>query len=118
MVLVRRMRHALERHGRRFAERLLTPEELGEFDGHPQAARYLAKRFAVKEAFVKALGMGMRAPLRWGRVGTGHTALGAPVLLLHPELQAWVRTRGVIRTHVSITDEEHQAMAFVIVEGA
>ncbi len=118
LVLIRRMGDALERHGRRFAERLLTLEELGEFDRHPQGARFLAKRFAVKEAFAKAMGTGMRAPLRWSWVGTRHDSLGAPQLLLHPELHSWLQLRGVRRTHVSIADEEQQAMAFVIVEGA
>ncbi len=118
LVLVGRMNEALGRHGRRFAERLLTVEELREFDAHPQAARFLAKRFAVKEAFAKALGMGMRSPLRWSWVGTVHDALGAPRLHFHPELATWLQSRGVTQTHVSITDEQQQAMAFVILEGA
>lgn len=117
LVVIRRMGDALERHGRRFAERLLTREELGEFDCHPQAERFLAKRFAVKEAFAKALGTGMRKPLRWSWIGTMHDPLGAPRLSLHPELEIWLQRRGVTRTHVSIADEEQQATAFVIVEG-
>lgn len=115
-VLVRRIRDALARHGRRFAERLLTPEELARFDAHAQPARYLAKRFAVKEAFSKAVGTGMRHPVTWRRIGTAHDAQGAPTLVLAPELEAFVRSRGITRTHVSVTDEEQQAVAFVILE--
>ncbi|MDE1990582.1 MAG: holo-ACP synthase [Betaproteobacteria bacterium] len=117
-VLVRRIRDALTRHGRRFAEKLLTAGELERFDAHAQPARYLAKRFAVKEAFSKALGTGMRHPVTWRHIGTSHDDHGAPTLDLAPELEALVRSRGITRTHVSVTDEEQQAVAFVILEQA
>lgn len=115
-VLIRRIRDALARHGRRFAERLLTAYELARFDAHVQPARYLAKRFAVKEAFSKALGTGMRYPVTWRHIGTTHDEQGAPTLALAPELEALMLSRGITRTHVSVTDEEQQAVAFVILE--
>ncbi len=115
-VQVRRIREALNRHGTRLAEKLLTPLELQRFNAHAQPARYLAKRFAVKEAFSKAMGTGIRSPVTWRKIGTAHDENGAPIIVMHPDLQALALARGVTHTHVSVTDEEHHAVAFVILE--
>ncbi|NDU92272.1 MAG: holo-ACP synthase [Ferrovum sp.] len=115
-VLVRRIREALNRHGTRFAEKLLTPLELQRFNTHGQPARYLAKRFAVKEAFSKAMGTGIRNPVTWRKIGTAHDAKGAPIIAMHPDLEAFAQARGVTHAHVSVTDEEQHAVAFVILE--
>ena len=115
-VQIKRIRDALQRHGRRFAERVLTVQELTRFDAHSQPARYLAKRFAVKEAFSKALGTGMRTPVTWRNIGTTHDDQGAPAIALAPALAQWVEARGITRTHVSVTDETQHAVAFVILE--
>ncbi len=115
-VQIKRIRDALQRHGRRFAERVLTVQELTRFDAHSQPARYLAKRFAVKEAFSKALGTGMHTPVTWRNIGTTHDDQGAPAIALAPALAQWVEARGITRTHVSVTDETQHAVAFVILE--
>ena len=115
-VQVRRIREALNRHGVRFAEKLLTPLELQRFNAHGQPARYLAKRFAVKEAFSKAMGTGIRNPVTWRKIGTAHDENVAPTIAMHPDLQAFAQARGVTHTHVSVTDEEHHAVAFVVLE--
>ncbi|MDE2259234.1 MAG: holo-ACP synthase [Betaproteobacteria bacterium] len=115
-VLVRRIRDALNRHGTRLAEKLLTPYELQRFNSHGQPARYLAKRFAVKEAFSKAMGTGIHNPVTWRKIGTAHDEQGAPVIAMHPDLEAFALARGITHTHVSVTDEEQHAVAFVILE--
>lgn len=115
-VLIRRIRDVLQRRGRPFAAKVLTDEELARFDRHSQPARYLAKRFAVKEAFSKAMGTGIHSPVTWRNIGTAHDGAGAPQLAFHPDLQQLLKARGITHSHVSVTDEEDMAVAFVILE--
>lgn len=115
-VQVRRIRDVLVRYGHRFAEKILTPQELLRFDAHAQPARYLANRFAVKEAFSKAMGTGMHSPVTWCKIGTAHDAAGAPTIAMHPDLAVYAQTKGITHTHVTVTDEEQLAVAFVVLE--
>jgi holo-[acyl-carrier protein] synthase len=78
IVRVARLADALERHGARFAERILDASERAAFAAAPDPARLLAKRFAAKEAFGKALGTGVAAPATLHAVRVGHDALGKP----------------------------------------
>ncbi|OWT77356.1 MULTISPECIES: holo-ACP synthase [unclassified Achromobacter] len=120
LIRVDRIARALERHGDRFAEKILGEQELIKF--HARRRRdarrgvlFLATRFAVKEAFSKAIGLGMRMPMAWRRVQTLNAPSGRPILVLAPELQAWYATRFGA-AHVSLTDESDMAAAYVIVE--
>ena len=90
LVQLRRMREALERHGERFALRILAASEVEAWRAHRDPARFLAKRFAAKEAFGKALGTGIRAPVLLPAIGVGHDALGKPILGLAPAAAAGV----------------------------
>lgn len=116
IVEVSRIESSLSRFGEAFAERILTEEELLEFAKSQVKALFLAKRFAVKEAFGKALGTGLRAPVTMHKIGVGHDDLGKPVLTLAPDLQGWVDQRGIRGMHVSISDEKALAVAFVVLE--
>lgn len=116
MVSLGRIETALRRHGERFAQRILSNSELAEFDCRKDSVRFLAKRFVAKEAFSKALGLGMRMPMAWRRMGVDHDALGKPIIVCHPELEAYLKTRGIGVGHISITDEQDHAMAFVVLE--
>lgn len=116
IVEVSRIEQSLERFGSAFAQRILTEEEYLEFELSQVKARFLAKRFAAKEAFGKALGTGLRAPVAMQSIGVGHNDLGKPVLVLSSELQAWVDARGVKFMHISISDEKALAVAFVVLE--
>lgn len=116
IVAIGRMDKALQRHGERFAARLLAPEELGEFAAHKAPARFLAKRFAAKEAFAKALGSGVRPPATLRNVRVGHDELGKPLLQFHPTLAAELTQRGIRAHHLSLSDEQDMAVAFVILE--
>lgn len=114
MVAVARIRVALERYGDRFAQRVLTDSEWLEYQRASRRERFVAKRFAVKEAAVKALGSGFGKGIFWRDVGTEHSASGGPRLWWTP--QAWARCQamGVAGSFVSVTDEDDFALAFVV----
>ncbi|MBJ7263669.1 MAG: holo-ACP synthase, partial [Burkholderiaceae bacterium] len=111
---------ALARHGNRFAEKILGDDELRVFHARrirvpARGLRYLATRFAVKEAFSKAIGLGIRMPMTWRRVQTLNASGGRPVLVLAPVLREWYDLRFGA-AHVSLTDETDLVAAYVIVE--
>ncbi|MFG6415795.1 holo-ACP synthase [Roseateles sp. DC23W] len=117
---IRRIRVTLARRGERFAEKVLGPHELAVFRERSAkvAARgeaYLATRFAAKEAFSKAIGMGMRMPMTWRAMEVVKAPSGKPEIALHGELAAWFEARG-LRAHVTVSDEQDYAVAFVVVE--
>lgn len=119
IVSIERIGRTLERFGERFARRILTDEELPRFERvrAPQKASHLAKRFAAKEAFAKAIGTGIRAPFTWHSVAVGRHASGKPELHTNPAMTAWLEGRGVKAAHVSLTDDAGVAVAFVVLEG-
>lgn len=117
---IRRIRETLARRGERFAEKVLGPHEMAVFrKRHAQmAARgetYLATRFAAKEAFSKAIGLGLRMPMTWRAMEVVNAPSGKPEIALHGELAAWFAARG-LSAHVTVSDERDYALAFVVVE--
>ena len=117
---VRRIRASLGRHGDRFAEKVLSDAELVVWrkrsERNPERGlRFLATRFSAKEAFSKAIGMGMRMPMTWRLCEIGNLPSGQPVLVLHGVLQAWFEERK-LTAHVTVTDETDYAASFVVVE--
>ncbi len=118
MVVIERMRAMHARHGERLAQRILAPGEHAGYESVQDKARFLAKRFAAKEAFAKAAGTGMRSPVHLTGVGVGHNDLGRPELVFSAELQGWLAAQGVGRAHLSISDEREHALAFVVLEAA
>jgi holo-[acyl-carrier protein] synthase len=116
IVEVSRIEDSLGRFGESFAQRILTEREWQAFELSQTRARFLAKRFAAKEAFAKALGTGLRAPATFQNIGVTHDDLGKPVFDLAPELQALLDLRGIRCQHLSISDEKTLAVAFVALE--
>ena len=116
LIEIRRIERVLARFGERFARRILCDPELARFRGHRQPVAYLAKRFAAKEAFTKALGTGIHAPANWHGVWVSNLRSGKPVLEFSPQLKALLDSRGIRRAHVSLTDEREMAGATVILE--
>ena len=117
---VRRIRAVLARRGDRFAERVLGPNELVVFHARraqleERGVRYLATRFSAKEAFSKAIGLGMRTPMTWRGCEIAKRASGKPEIRLHGALADWFAARG-LRAHVSVSDEADYATSFVVVE--
>jgi len=112
---VARMARLLERYADRPAGRILTAAERADFADAHSPARFLAKRFAAKEAFSKAFGTGIRHPVTLRAVGVGHDVHGKPILEFAPALAALMAQRR-LRTHISISDEHDLALAFVVIE--
>ena len=118
VVEIGRVEKALARFGERFARRILCEPELKRFATHRLPAAYLAKRFAAKEAFTKALGTGIHAPANWHGVWVTNLKSGKPVLEFSSALKELLAKRGVTRAHVSLSDERGVAFATVILESA
>ncbi|MCX7241477.1 MAG: holo-ACP synthase [Burkholderiales bacterium] len=117
---VRRIRASLERHGERFAARVLSPAELGTWKARSarwpeRGVRYLATRFSAKEAFSKAIGLGMRMPMTWRACEIAKLPSGAPTVVLHGALKQWFDARH-LQAHVSVSDETDYAASFCVVE--
>jgi holo-[acyl-carrier protein] synthase len=116
VVEIGRIEKALGRFGERFARRILCPPELQRFAKHRLKANYLAKRFAAKEAFSKALGTGIHAPANWHGVWVVNLPSGKPTLEFSDPLAQLLRQRGIHHSHVSLSDERGVAFATVILE--
>jgi holo-[acyl-carrier protein] synthase len=117
---IRRIEATVGRRGERFAQRVLGSRELLVFhqrlQAHPRRGMtYLATRFAAKEAFSKAIGLGMRMPMTWRACEVLKAPSGKPYLALNGALAEWFDSRGW-RAHVSVSDENDYATAFVVVE--
>jgi len=116
LIEIPRVERALARFGVRFAQRILCEPELRRFRAHAKPAAYLAKRFAAKEAFSKALGTGLRAPANWHGVWVSNLRSGKPQLEFSVPLAALLEARGIRRTHLTLSDERGLAAATVILE--
>lgn len=117
---VRRIEATLARRGERFAEKVLGPAELAIFRARRARAdarglRFLATRFSAKEAFAKAVGLGIRSPMTWRACEIVNEASGKPVVRLSGALADWFAERG-LTAHVSLTDESDYASSIVVVE--
>jgi holo-[acyl-carrier-protein] synthase len=117
---VRRIRTSLQRHGERFAAKVLSPQELLVWKTRSarwpeRGVRYLATRFSAKESFSKAIGLGMRMPMTWRSCEIANHASGAPFIVLHGELKQWFEAKG-LRAHVTVTDETDYAASICVVE--
>ena len=117
IVAVARLRGMWERHGDRALDKLLAPQEMADFASAADKGRFLAKRFAAKEAFSKALGTGVRPPATLTAIAVTHDELGKPVFDLHGELEGLLKTQN-LKSHLSISDEADYAVAYVILEQA
>lgn len=119
---IRRIRAVLERHGEAFAKRILGDAEIEVWRTHTsqqtnRGVRYLATRFCAKEAFSKAVGLGMRWPMTWRGCEIVNLASGKPSIQLQGELLDWFETRS-LKAHVSLSDEVDYAVSFVLIERA
>jgi holo-[acyl-carrier-protein] synthase len=117
---VRRIRASLQRHGQRFAEKILSDAELATWQARSarwpeRGIRYLATRFSAKEAFSKAIGLGIRQPMSWRMCEVNKLPSGQPVIVLHGKLKDWFEARR-LKVHISVTDETDYAASFCVVE--
>ncbi|MBK6294801.1 MAG: holo-ACP synthase [Rhodoferax sp.] len=117
---VRRIRASLDRHGERFALRILGDTEIATWRLRSQrwperGVRYLATRFSAKEAFSKAIGLGMRMPMTWRLCEIDKLSSGQPTVVLHGTLKQWFDSRS-LRAHITVSDETDYAASFCVVE--
>lgn len=113
IVSIERIRTALERHGERFARRVLAERE---WEGYRKAARpehFLAKRFAAKEAAAKAFGTGFRDGLLMRDIAVVNDSKGKPELSFSGHASVMCEELGIGRHYLSISDERDHAIAFV-----
>lgn len=116
IVEVERIAASIEKFGDDFAARILAESELQSYFDSQIKPRFLAKRFAAKEAFSKALGTGLREPATFQNIAVSHDALGKPILVLAQALQDFLTTKAIQHMHISISDEKNLAAAFVVLE--
>lgn len=116
IVSTSRIEAAVQRHGDAFARRILSQHEYTEFSAQAHPARFLAKRFAAKEAFAKATGHGLRHPVTLHHISVGHDEMGKPNFVFDGGLVTYLEQLGITRHHLSISDEKDTAVAFVILE--
>ncbi len=117
---IRRIRASLAQHGERFAAKILAPTELAAWQerharGPERGVRFVATRFCAKEAFSKAIGLGMVLPMAWHACEVTTLDSGQPAVLLHGALHDWLQARQ-LTTHLSISDEQDYAASFCVVE--
>jgi len=117
---IRRIAASMARRGDRFAEKVLGPNEILVFRARrarveARGLSYLATRFSAKEAFSKAIGLGMHMPMTWRACEILNAPSGKPEIRLHGALADWFVERG-LKAHVTVTDEQDYASSFVVVE--
>lgn len=118
IVSLKRIIRLNKKFGQAFAGRILTPEELLEFPQAGKPVNYLAKRFAAKEAFAKAVHTGLRSPVTLHHISIAHDKLGRPEFVVEPPLQEWLRQQGIGRVHLSLSDDNGAVVAFAVAEKA
>ena len=117
---IRRIRASLEKHGERFAQKVLSDNEMQTYRARSErwperGVRYVATRFSAKEAFSKAIGLGLRMPMTWRLCEVAKLPSGQPTIVLHGVLKEWFEAKG-LSAHVSVSDESDYATSYVVVE--
>ena len=118
IVAVARIARILEQHGDHFARRLLADSEWQDYLATPVRAPFMAKRFAAKEAFGKALGTGIAQGVTLPQIAVLHDAAGRPLLDLSGAAAEQCARRGIVAWHLSLADEKDHAVAMVVLESA
>jgi len=116
IVEIARIRHLWQRQGERFAQRLLTEVEQQALQASAQPERFLAKRWAAKEALAKALGTGIAQGIGFQQMQVNHHKSGQPFWQCTGEVSKRMAQMGVQYSHLSLSDEQHYAIATVILE--
>jgi holo-[acyl-carrier protein] synthase len=117
---IRRIKASLDKHGERFASKILSEAELATWKQRTarwpeRGVRYLATRFSAKEAFSKAIGLGMRMPMTWRLCEIAKLPSGEPRIVLYGGLKEWFEAKQ-LKAHITVTDESDYAASFCVVE--
>ena len=114
IIKVARITRALDKHSERFATRILTPDEMKRYELAVDSVRYLAKRFALKEAIVKALGTGIAKGVSWQHINTANNEAGQPYATLSDGALSVMQSLGAEHLHISLSDEDEYILAFAV----
>ena len=115
---IERIEQLYDKYGQALAERLLSRIELLEWRSVGNKTNFLAKRFAAKEAFAKAVHTGLRSPVTLHHISIAHDKLGRPEFVVEPPLQEWLRQQGIGRVPLSLSDDNGAVVAFAVAEKA
>lgn len=118
IVSIARVAAVLARHGDRFVARVLVADERARLPADARRARWLAKRWAAKEAVAKAFGTGIGGQLGFQDIVIGNDAAGQPRVFLQGAGALLAQARGIAQVHLSLSDEQDTALAFVVLETA
>ncbi len=113
---IARIERMYRQYGNALAQRILSRVEQHDFAGCRHQAAFLAKRFAAKEAFAKAVGTGIRGVVSFGNITVGKDKLGKPEYFFEPPLAVWLKEKGVGKVHLSLSDEKEYVLAFAVAE--
>lgn len=113
IVDIARMQSNLDKHGDKFARRILTEKEFSEFETKNNKAAFLAKRFAAKEATVKAMGTGFSQGISLHHIGVKNDSAGKPILEFIDVAESFLKENNIKESHLSLADERDYAVAFV-----
>lgn len=113
---VGRIAQSIDRFGRRFLERIFTPDEIRYCESKANKAERYAARFAAKEAAMKAIGTGWNRGVTWHDVEVSRAPGGRPTITYHKRAAEFFRALGAVRAHLSITHTADSALAQVILE--
>ena len=116
LVEIARIERLYQKHPQAFPQRVLSLQELADFAHHAQPFHFLAKRWAAKEAIAKALGTGFRQGVSFTDMTISHTEQGQPIVLLAGITAEIAQQRHIHHWSVSLSDEKHYALAFVVAE--
>ena len=116
ILAIKRVEALYKKYGTALPERILTTVEKEDIKLAADPVRFLANRFAAKEAFAKAVGTGIRGAVSFRNIGIGHDALGKPEFFYAPALSKWLEEQGISRVSLSMSDEEDTVLAFVVAE--
>lgn len=118
ILAVARIERLYRQYGDAAARRILSETEQPEFQAAADKARFLAKRFAAKEAFAKAVGTGLRGAVGMRSITVAHDDRGKPLFEYADELDAYLAEAGIGRVHLSLSDEQEYVAAFALAEAA
>lgn len=115
---IERLQHIVAKHSLRFAQKILSPIELGEWHQlkTQKQLNYLAKRWSAKEAFSKACGTGIRSPVLFSAITVSKDDLGKPLIITHGDLSTWISDNHIKQIHLSLSDDLPYCMAVVVLE--
>lgn len=116
LVDLARMEAVWQKWGNAAIKRFLSQNERADFENTGEKSRFLAKRFAAKEAFAKAVGTGLRGAVCLQNISIFHDELGKPYFIYAEALQDWLNTQKISHVHLSLSDEERMIIAFAIAE--